>query len=403
MIPKVFAQSRRPLYGLWFATVIVSLFFIQAIRPPEYIKHASVLYDTLPADSVITLRLLAAGDAMAHLPQTQAAWDSAQNSYAYADVFKWISPVLKGYDLRFINLETPLGGEPYKGYPQFSAPDAYAADLFQAGFNYFFLANNHAVDRYNRGILRTIHALDSMKIPHTGIFSDSSDRASRYPVIIEKNGIRLAILNATFSTNGISSKPPVKVNYVNRAEILADLASALKYNPDFIIMVIHWGDEYKLLPGAYQTETAKFLAENGVDVIIGHHPHVLQPVGWIKTGTKGQEKETLVIWSLGNFFSNQRDRYRDGAMFTGMTLEKNLLSKTKAVHDIHYYPFWVRRADKPLNFSIIPCELPASLLGNDTLNATEKAAFEFFSNDTRNRIGKESKLRELRFYTEATE
>ena len=403
MHTKVRQKSRRSLHVLWITAVFVSLFFIQAIRPSEKIQHPSPLHDTLQRDSVLVLKLLATGDAMAHLPQTQAAWDSTVNRHSYSDVFRWISPVLNLYHLRFINLESPLGGEPYKGYPQFSAPDAYAADLYQAGFNYFFLANNHAVDRYNRGILRTISALDSMKIPHTGIFSDSADRASRYPLIIEKNGIRLAVLNTTFSTNGISAKPPVLVNYINRAEILNDLAAARKRNPDFIIMVIHWGDEYKLMPGAFQTETAKFLAENGVDVIIGHHPHVLQPVGSLKTGTKGQEKETLVIWSLGNFFSNQRDRYRDGGMFVGLTLEKNLNTSVKTVSDIHYYPFWVRRIDKPLKFSIIPCELPASGLGNDTLNATEKGAFDFFTTDTRNRIGKESKLRELKFYTEATE
>ncbi len=395
-------SRNRSFQQLWLIFAILALVFIQAIRPPANAPFTAVAKEQ-SADSTLSLSIVATGDAMAHLPQTQAAYDSLSGKYTYTDVFRWLSPILQTYHLRFVNLETTLGGEPYKGYPQFSAPDAYAADLHQAGFNYFFCANNHAVDRYNRGVLRTIRALDSLKINHSGIFSDSADRAARYPLIIDKNGLRLAVLNATYSTNGINPKPPVLVNGINRTEILADLRKAKTSEPDFIIMVIHWGDEYKLMPGPFQTETAKFLAENGVDIIIGHHPHVLQPIGWIKTKKDSVEKETLVIWSLGNFFSNQRDKHRDGGMLAGFTLEKELKTGKKAIKNLHYYPFWVRRTDKPLSFRIIPCEMPESMLGSDTLLSTEKLAFEFFTKDARKRIGKDSGIRELFFYTAAPE
>lgn len=340
-----------------------------------------------PADSLLVVKIGAAGDAMAHLPQTQAAWDSVTKSYIYTDVFQYLSPRMKRFDLAIINLETTLAGEPYKGYPQFSAPDAYARDLHQLGFNLFCCANNHSVDRYNKGILRTIDVLDSLKIKHTGIFKDQNHRDTTYPLLLKINGLRLVLLNATYGTNGLIAKPPVMVNLIDFDQIKADLAKAKLMEPDCIIAVIHWGGEYLRTPDAYQKRVAAFLAGEGVDVIIGHHPHVLQPVEWITSPGDTTGKRTLVFWSLGNFFSNQRQRYRDGGMIVAFDLIK---SKNTGKVDVVYQgydPFWVWRQDSPLRFSMFPVEHQDSLIRHYRLSAKDSASFDLFSKDTRTHLG----------------
>lgn len=366
-------------------------------------QTTNALPELKPADTLVSVRIIATGDAMAHLPQTQAAFNPETGLYGYKDVFRWLSPVIKGYDLAIVNFETPLGGEPYKGYPQFSAPDAYAADLKSSGFNFFCCANNHAVDRYNRGVIRTLSALDSMGIRHTGMFRDQADRDSLYPVILNHNRIRIALLNATFSTNGIEPKPPVLVNRIDREQILADLVKARAQKPDVIMMVIHWGDEYKLLPNAFQKSTAQFLADNGVDVIIGHHPHVLQPVEWIKGKKDSADRDVLVIWSLGNFFSNQRDQYRNGGMLTGFDLVKNLTTGKVQVRDASYYPFWVWKIEQPLSYKILPCELQDSLIKTYEISDADRQTFDFFSRDARKRIGGNGVVKELFYHLPSSE
>jgi poly-gamma-glutamate capsule biosynthesis protein CapA/YwtB (metallophosphatase superfamily) len=349
----------------------------------------------LPEDSLITIRVMAAGDAMAHLPQTEAALNPATKEYQYHDVFQWFAPWVRQHDLQLVNLETTLAGPPYKGYPQFSAPDAYARDLRDAGFNLFCVANNHSVDRYNAGILRTITVLDSLGITHTGTFRDSLHRDSVYPLFVNIKGIRIAVLNATYGTNGLNPKPPVKVNMIDRKELEQDVLKAKNLKPDLILAVLHWGDEYKRFPNEYQKSMAKFLADAGVDIIVGHHPHVLQPVEWIMKGSDSTAGKTLVIWSLGNFYSNQRDRYRDGGMFVHFNITKNKNTGAITIDDPGYYPFWVWRSQSPFRYTIMPALLRDSLVAVYSLQPGDISLFDRFLSDTREHIGRNNVVKEV--------
>jgi poly-gamma-glutamate capsule biosynthesis protein CapA/YwtB (metallophosphatase superfamily) len=351
--------------------------------------------ETVQDDSLIRIRVITAGDAMAHLPQTQAALDAASGEYQYHDVFRWFAPLVKAHDLRIVNLETTLAGAPYKGYPQFSAPDAYARDLRNAGFNLFCTANNHSVDRYNAGILRTIRVLDSLGITHTGIFRDSAHRDSTYPLLLNINGITIAVLNATYGTNGLNPKPPVMVNIIDRSAMQSDIAKAKGRNPDLIMAVMHWGDEYKRFPNEYQKGIAKFLAGQGVDVIVGHHPHVLQPVEWIQKGEDSASGKTLVIWSLGNFYSNQRDRYRDGGMFVNFEITRHKKTGRITIESPGYSPFWVWRSQTPFQYGILPSNLRDSMVSVYSLQPADIRLFDQFSQDTREHIGKNGVVREF--------
>ncbi len=381
---------------------LVAVFILGVTVPNEKIKTDQFRGQTQEKDSLIQLTFVFAGDAMAHLPQTQAAYDTASGIYKYQEVLQWMSPVIKSSDLAVVNLETTLAGPPYKGYPQFSAPDNYALHLSESGFNLFCCANNHSLDRYNQGVIRTIEVLDSFGIIHTGTFPNQTERDSLYPCIMDIKGVRIAVLNATYGTNGIPLKEPVQVNLIDKQQLRSDIVRAHEANPDIIIAVMHWGDEYKPYPNAFQKDIAAFLAGEGVDIIVGHHPHVLQPVEWIKAEYNGKQKDVLVIWSLGNFLSNQRSRYRDGGMVVKVHFVMNRYTNEMKIENPGYYPFWVWKGNLPGGYRILPAELRDSLIELYTLTSGDKVAFDTFISDARGHLRKNGTVREYCHYIEST-
>jgi len=180
--------------------------------------------------------------------------------------------------------------------------------------------------------------LDSLGITHTGSFKDSIQRETNHPLIIEKNGFKLALLNYTYGTNNAEIKSSVIVNYIDTLQMADDLNKARELKADYIITFLHWGEEYQIKENQTQRQIAEFLALNGCNLIVGAHPHVVQPIKKIAGNTADS---VLVAYSLGNFVSNQRWRYSDG----GIMFEVNL-TKTDGVvsHNSHRYePFWVYR------------------------------------------------------------
>jgi poly-gamma-glutamate capsule biosynthesis protein CapA/YwtB (metallophosphatase superfamily) len=167
------------------------------------------------AQDTTRLSLLFAGDIMQHDSQIAAAYDPLTKKHDYNPCFQYIAPLIQSADIAIGNLELTLAGPPYKGYPQFSAPDALAETLKAAGFDALVTANNHCVDRGRKGIERTIDVLDTLHIPHTGTFKDSTTRSKAYPLIIEKKGFRLSLLNYTYGTNGIPVPQPSIVNQIS--------------------------------------------------------------------------------------------------------------------------------------------------------------------------------------------
>lgn len=260
------------------------------------------------------------GDVMGHSPQINSAKSNDGKSYDYSECFKYIEPYFRAGEIAVGNLELTLAGEPYSGYPTFSSPDAIIFALKNAGVNVLVTANNHSCDRRKTGVERTIRILDETYMLRTGTFKDSADMANNHPLLISIYGIRLAILNYTYGTNGIPVTAPNIVNIINRDEMFRHLEMAKTHNPDKIIVFIHWGDEYQTRPNKEQTELAQFLFDHGTDIIIGAHPHVIQPMHLIRDADK---PEKLVVYSLGNFISNQRKPLTDGGAMVRLVLKKN--------------------------------------------------------------------------------
>lgn len=262
----------------------------------------------MPADEA---ELLFAGDAMQHQSQLDAA-RCRDGSYNYTGCFDAIAPYVKKADYAIVNFEASIGGRPHTGYPCFSAPEDYARALVNAGFDYFLLANNHILDRRDKGLNRTIDALDSLHIPHSGIYHDAAARDSLCPEIITVNGFRLALLNYTYGTNGIKLQGPAIVNYIDTDKISRDCARARALGAELICVCIHWGEEYHLLPDNAQRTLADRLVGMGVDLVIGGHPHVIQPM---EMRQRPDGSHSLVVYSLGNFLSGMKtDDTRGGAM-----------------------------------------------------------------------------------------
>lgn len=320
-----------------------------------------------------SIRLLFTGDLMQHQTQIDAA--RSGQSYSYTSCFEKVTNQIKKADIAVGNLEVTLGGKPYSGYPQFSAPDEFLDALIDAGFDMLTTANNHCLDRGKQGLERTAALLASRQMPYAGTYKDSTDRARLYPLLMEKNGFRIAFLTYTYGTNGIRPTPPNQINYIDKAVMAADIRKAEAMNPDVIIALMHWGIEYATLPDQDQRDLADWLFEQGVDHIIGSHPHVVQPIE-VRRDKDGNRH--LLVYSLGNYISNMSKRGTDGGLMITLDLEKDSVAYLK---DCSYSLVWT---GKPVttgkkNFQLYPANTPA-----DSLNASSRLLMNRFLNDSRN-------------------
>ena len=299
------------------------------------------------------ISLLFIGDIMGHDEQIWSAENRETHEFNYDDVFRYIKPVITETDIAIANFEVTLAGPPYMGYPQFSSPADLAAACKNAGIDYLVTANNHAADRGKQGIISTINKLDSIGIPHTGTFLNSACHDSLTPMMIHRNGASIALLNYTFSTNGIKVPEPVIVNILDKDLIINDINKAKNKKADIIILFLHWGTEYDTIPAKAQADLAEFFQSLGVDMVIGSHPHVLQKMVWHKNA--GNVKDGIVVYSLGNFVSNQRKPKTNGGSMVRVELTKS--GDKYVISNAGYYLTWVYTPIEKYRkkFFILPC------------------------------------------------
>lgn len=384
--------------------------------------------DTLPAVSLLsdTLRLLFVGDLMQHQGQIDAA--RTARGYDYSACFAYVKEVISQADFAVANLEVTLGGKPYRGYPAFSAPDEYLTAIHNAGFNVLLTANNHCLDRGRKGLERTLRLIDSLHIPAAGTYTDIEDRRTRYPLLLEKKGFRIALLNYTYGTNGIPVPSPAVVNLIDTTVIAQDIEKARQLHPDVLLACMHWGVEYQSLPGKEQQKLAQWLFAKGVDHIIGAHPHVVQPIE-VHTDSLTRQKR-LVAYSLGNFISNMSARRTDGGLMLQMEFVKNEAEEERTslkgeeertnlkgekerkeeekksreeekrgaqLKKCEYYLVWTDRPihSKKKNHQILPINFPA-----DSLTVNSRNLLNLFTKDTRKLLDKENKGIEEQFFYE---
>ncbi len=272
-----------------------------------YAKNENINESPANPKKEYKLTLAMAGDALAHDRLYNAA--KKDNSYDFKPYLTLIKEKIKNYDLAYYNQETILGGTDIglSTYPSFNSPQELGDAMVDAGFNLVSLATNHALDRGEKAVLASRKYWNSQNNVYAmGSYSSFEEKKALENKIFEKNNIKYAILNYTYGTNGIKV-PSGKEYLVNlwsdttnyegyKEQVLSDIHN-LRDKVDVLIVAMHWGREYTHTPTELVKKTAKFLADNGANIIIGTHPHVIEPVEWID--------DTLVFYSLGNFISAQ--------------------------------------------------------------------------------------------------
>ncbi|KMZ44777.1 MULTISPECIES: CapA family protein [Bacillales] len=304
------------------------------------------------------ISLLAVGDIMMHQEQLDAVWDPATKSYDFKRFFPNVIPMFREADWVIGNLETTMSGSEakYSGYPMFNSPESLAHTLKEIGFTAVTTANNHSMDRKERGVLQTIKYLDEAGLPHTGTFANPEDRDE--PLLLTKDGFTLALLSYTYGTNGIAipEGKPYLINLISPELMKKDIARAREKGADLVAVALHFGNEYQRMPSPEQIKTAEQALTFGADIILGAHPHVVQPYEW-KTVTleDGRQHKGLITYSLGNFISAQRWDYKDVGAILKLVLYKNE-SGEASIESAEMIPTYVHfyRKNNKRNYVIYP-------------------------------------------------
>ena len=321
------------------------------------------------------LSILCVGDVMVHNPQIGAQYNSAKKEYSYDNNFKYVKKYIEAADLALCNVETTFAGKPYTGYPTFSAPEALATALKNAGFDVGITANNHMMDKGLSGVLRTLDILGKNGLATVGSVKQEAD--PRY-LIEDVKGVKVGIVAFTYETgsgqgstsingNVISDKAAAQINSFNFNTLDADLPKireaidgAKEAGAQIIVAYYHWGEEYQKSSNKAQKELAQKTADMGADIIFASHPHVLQETAYLTP--KDTDKKVPVFYSMGNFISNQRtetlnNRYTEQGLMARVSLT---YSEDEGIKEIKMsgVPTWVDKyySGGKLVYEIIPLD-----------------------------------------------
>ena len=324
--------------------------------------------------------ILVTGDLMMHLPTVRSGYRGGEYNFDY--IFNYIEDYVKAADYAVVNLETTLSGtdrKDYTGYPKFNSPDAVATGAKSGGFDLMLTGNNHCYDYGTQGLLRTQEVVRAAGLDTLGTYMDAGEQ--QY-LVKDIGGVKIGMLSYTYGKIGDDPSRPA-INGLSTDSAAADLINAFDYNKldlfyseveekisamkaagaDTIVMFLHWGDEYKTKVNDTQRTMAQKLCDLGVDVIAGSHPHVLQTMDLL-TSTQDETHQTVVLYSMGNFLSNQRadnislttGESEDSVLFTFTVVKYS--DGTVALDGINIQPTWVliRGSGNDRTYHILPLD-----------------------------------------------
>lgn len=295
-----------------------------------------------------TASLSAIGDILIHDRVYEPA-HIGDGKYDFTPHLKNVHTLLKSADITIANQESLIGGTEIglSSYPSFNSPYEVGDALKASGVDLVTMANNHTLDRGEKAIQSAISHWNQLGIPYTGAFLSEEDKKNIRT--IEKNGIIFSFLAYTYGTNGIETpkNKPYLVNRIEESNIDQDIAKASAVS-DVVVVSLHFGKEYGRMPNEEQKQLALKTANAGADIIIGHHPHVLQPMEWIE---RDDGKRTFVAYSLGNFFTGQNEDYKDIGGVLNITVEKKLENGEIILKEPSFIPTFVNK-----NYHVYPLE-----------------------------------------------
>ncbi|MGP4078562.1 CapA family protein [Pseudalkalibacillus sp. R45] len=336
-------------FALLFVFFLNSEFFLNAETEapskaePQHTETAEQnVPEPEPEEITTTASLMAVGDILIH----DYVYNQAKTSdggYDFTPMFKLVKPYLVSADITIANQETMIGGSDIgvSTYPRFNSPFEIGTTLKESGVDLVTIANNHTLDRGEDAILNALNHWDDIGVEYTGSYRSEEDRTNLR--LIERNDITFSFLSYTYGTNGIpvpESKPHL-VNLIDIDLIKSEIKEAKRVS-DVVVLSLHFGNEYERLPNEQQKLLANEAAAAGADIIIGHHPHVLQPAAWIDNPDGSR---TFVIYSLGNFLSGQRRDYKDIGGIVQIKAEKVVKGDEVEIslEEPAFLPTWVDR------------------------------------------------------------
>lgn len=298
----------------------------------------------LGSKATTNIRLTLLGDIMCHPTQYEVA--KTPDGYDFRPAFEDIMEYTSKADLTLANLETAMAGKEkiYGGYPSFNTPEQLAIALKETlEIDVLATANNHSLDRHYSGLSNTIDFLDEAGLKHTGTYR--TEEESKEILIVDVKDLKIAFLSYTYGTNGIilPSDKQFAVNYIDRNKILKDAQEARALGAHLIIAFIHWGEEYAHKPSAQQVSLAHWVFEKTeVDIISGNHVHAVQPIEFINViRDNGTQKDGLVVYAQGNFFSNQKTKSANRSIMVDIDLEFSLIDDDVKIEQVYYTPLWI--------------------------------------------------------------
>ena len=372
-------NSALKLLPLLLAAIAAAVLIIWSVgrEKPEEIPTATTI-ETLPPEPIASVTVGVQGDLLMHKPVISAC-TLEDGSYDFESIFRYVADYIVKYDYSVANLETTLGGDayPYQGYPKFNCPDEIVEAAKNAGIDMLLTANNHCSDTTTDSILRTVKRVREMGLTPLG--TQLSDEEPKYAVV-DIGGIKVGMAAYTYATSEVSGRPSLNfepevtqvglVNYftydnleVFYSQVQSLLTQMRTDGAETTMLYIHWGTEYALQADFNQRTIAQKMCDLGVDVIVGGHPHVVEPMELLTSNTDSRHK-TAVIYSLGNAVSNQRrdlmtlntGHTEDGALFT-VTFDK-YADGSVYVADVNVLPTWVnlRSVDEKQEYNILPLD-----------------------------------------------
>lgn len=355
-------NKNRKLKG-WQLLIMVVLFLVtvsgcslkipynKAAARPEPVTETGVAVPETPFEDINEetvqepeqkINITLTGDIMVHSDQLAYAYDSTKKTYSFAGVLSEVAPILSAGDFTIGNLETTMAGrsQGYTGYPKFNSPEQLLPELKAAGFDLLVTSNNHSMDRKEYGVLQTIKHLDEAGLKHVGTYT--SQDARNQMMIIEEKGIKTAILAYTYGTNGIPL-PKGKgylINFIDFPLIKKDIEKARGLGADLVLVYPHFGTEYKRYPNEKEKKLVEDLFAAGADLVIGSHPHVIQPM--LRRDLANQTG-LFCAYSMGNFISGQKKQYTDSGVILNLQLAREKETGKMILEKASYVPTWVHR------------------------------------------------------------
>jgi len=299
-------KAKKRIFLLFFLLIVlfgfisVKYIFNDKFKNNPIKKKIDEIVEPEDPIKVYTAKLIATGDGLIHSPLYKAAYNSSTNTYDFTHMLTYTKEKLKNYDIKYYNQETVFDdSKPYTSYPIFNTPSQFGDAMIDAGFNMVSLATNHSMDAGGTSAKVSASWWESKENILTHGMASSEEMRQNYQ-IKEANGITYTMLSYTYGTNGLGASAinaePFIVNLYNEETVKKDI-EAVRDKVDILIVAMHWGIEYNQSATETQRSQAKFLADNGVDIILGNHSHCIEPWEWID--------DTVVFYSFGNFISNQ--------------------------------------------------------------------------------------------------